>query len=140
MGFDWHEVYAEAYRMSSGMCEAVTERMFFLAGQPACCPRGHPIPEADGSIKEMLDYPLHQVAMKTNLVITRILTCDSERLKYIGALQLLPGTQLQVIQIAPFNGPLQLKLNDTYRIIGHHVADLICACTLTDEGEALVPT
>ena len=57
--------------------------------------------------------------------VTRMRTRESDRLSYIEALGLLPGCELEVIHKAPFNGPMQLKINNEYRIIGHNLAELI---------------
>lgn len=126
MGFGWDEVYEEAHRISSGMSEAITARMFEMAGNPARCPHGEPIPEADGSIPESDDVLLPEAETGIDLTITRVLTREADRLEYIAALGLVPDATLQVIHIAPFNGPMQLRLQDEYRIIGHNLAELIC--------------
>jgi len=39
----------------------------------------------------------------------------------------MPGMPVTVHHIAPFNGPMQLKLKDEYRIIGHNLAEQIRA-------------
>jgi DtxR family transcriptional regulator, Mn-dependent transcriptional regulator len=125
MNFEWHEVHDEAKRLMGGMNEIMTQRMFELAGSPLTCPHGEPIPALDGSMTGFDDQPVHHAPIKTNVIITRVLAREPERLKYIGALRLLPGTTLQVIHVAPFDGPLQLKLTGDYRIIGHNLAEVI---------------
>lgn len=127
MGFKWHEIYEEAHQMSSAMSEAITLRMTEMAGNPNTCPHGEPIPRADGTIDEPNDVLLSNAPVDTELVITRVLTREPDRLDYIAALGLVPGAHLRVIHTAPFNGPMQLKLNDEYRIIGHNLAELIRA-------------
>jgi len=52
-------------------------------------------------------------------------TRESDRLEYLAALGLTPGKHLQIIHLAPFNGPLQLKVGTEYRIVGHNLAELI---------------
>lgn len=125
MGFEWHEVHGEAKRLIGGMNDSVTQRMFEIAGSPKTCPHGEPIPGEDGSLAKLYDRPLHRADLKTPLIITRVLAREPERLKYIGALRLMPGTPVQVVHIAPFDGPLQLKLTDDYRIVGHNLAEVI---------------
>lgn len=127
MGFEWDTIHEEAKRLVGGMTEAVTERMFEIAGSPQTCPHGEPIPDRDGHFAPPNDHPLHHLPFKTPLVITRVLAREPDRLKYIGALRLRPGTPLQVIHIAPFDGPLQLRLPDEFRIIGHNLAEVIYA-------------
>jgi DtxR family Mn-dependent transcriptional regulator len=125
MGFGWHEVHEEADRMSQGLSETVAQRMAEMAGNPTHCPHGEPIPTPEGDLPELNDVLLSDAEESVNLTITRVRTRESDRLEYIAALGLMPGTHLQVLHKAPFNGPLQLKVGSEYRIVGHNLAELI---------------
>ena len=126
MGFGWHEVHAEANIMSSGLSDVLAERMAVMAGNPTRCPHGEPIPSMDGVIERPDDMLLSTApAGDDPLVITRVLTRESDRLEYLAALGLIPGAQVQLIHLAPFNGPMQLKMGEEYRIIGHNLAEFI---------------
>lgn len=127
MGFKWHEVHAEAEQLSRGMNETLTERMAAMAGHPAVCPHGEPIPTPEGEITPPDDCLLSEAPHDADLEITRVLTREPERLEYLAALGLTPGTRLRVLHAAPFHGPLQLKVGREYRIIGHNLAELIRA-------------
>jgi DtxR family Mn-dependent transcriptional regulator len=125
MGFEWHEIHEEAHRIGGAMSEAITLRMAEMAGQPTHCPHGEPIPAPDGTLKEPGDVLLSEVEAERTYTVSRVLTREPERLEYIKALTITPGTTLEVLHVAPFNGPMQLKLGDAYRIIGHNLAELI---------------
>jgi DtxR family Mn-dependent transcriptional regulator len=126
MGFGWHEVHAEANTMSSGLSDVLAERMAVMAGNPTHCPHGEPIPDVNGVIERPDDMLLSAApAGEQLLVITRVLTRESDRLEYLAALGLIPGAQVQLIHIAPFSGPMQLKMGEEYRIIGHNLAEFI---------------
>lgn len=125
MGFDWDGIYAEASQISSALSDPLIDRMAAMSGNPQYCPHGEPIPRRDGSIKPMEDCLLSDVEPKNHVRVTRMRTREADRLAYIEALGLLPGCDLEVIHKAPFNGPMQLKINNEYRIIGHNLAELI---------------
>ena len=126
MGFGWHEVHDEANRMSNGLSDVLAERMAVMAGNPTRCPHGEPIPSVDGVIERPDDILLADAPTGDDLVeITRVLTRESDRLEYLGALGLVPGAHVQVIHVAPFSGPMQLKMGEEYRIIGHNLAEYI---------------
>lgn len=125
MGFGWHEVHQEAAQMASALSDALTDRMQMMAGDPQYCPHGEPIPTRTGEIEDLDDHLLANAPEDVPLQVSRVLTREPERLEYIAALQLTPGADLNVIHIAPFNGPMQLKVGDEYRIIGHNLAELI---------------
>ena len=59
--------------------------------------------------------------------VSRLITRERDRLQYIEALGLLPDAVCEVIHVAPFQGPMQLKLGREYRIIGNSLARLIRA-------------
>jgi DtxR family Mn-dependent transcriptional regulator len=125
MKFQWHEIYQEAQVMSGALSDVLAERMLEMAGNPQFCPHGEPIPAADGKIEPLHDMLLSAAPLETPLRVTRVLTREPDRLSYIAALGLMPGAGVQVLHIAPFNGPMQLRLRDEYRIIGHNLAELI---------------
>ncbi len=125
MGFDWHQVHEEAERMSQGLSEILVDRMYHMAHEPTHCPHGEPIPLPDGTLPELNDELLSASPANVDLEITRVRTRESDRLEYLAALGLVPGRHLQIIHLAPFNGPLQLKVGTEYRIVGHNLAELI---------------
>jgi DtxR family Mn-dependent transcriptional regulator len=125
MGFGWHQVHEEATRMAQGMSAVITERINQMTGFPTECPHGEPIPNAEGELPLLVDSILADAEENIDLVITRVRTRESDRLEYLAALGLLPGTSLQVLHKAPFHGPLQLRVGKEYRIVGHNLAELI---------------
>jgi DtxR family Mn-dependent transcriptional regulator len=125
MSFKWHEIHEEADQLARGLSEPLVSRMYLMAGSPDFCPHGEPIPSEDGTVKELRDELLTSAAHNTPLVITRIRTREPDRLEYLAALHLIPGTPLEVLHAAPFNGPLQLRVGKEYRIVGHNLAEMI---------------
>ncbi len=127
MGFGWHEVHEEADRMSQNLSDGLAERMRMMAGNPTTCPHGEMIPNADGSLPELHDLLLTDAPLKTPLVLTRVRTREQDRLEYLAALGLMPGAPLELLTLAPFHGPVQLRVGKEYRIIGHNLALMIRA-------------
>jgi DtxR family Mn-dependent transcriptional regulator len=125
MGFGWYEVYDEALHMAGALSELIAARMVEMAENPTHCPHGEPIPTVQGEMSRPDDTLLSQAQEGAELVITRFRTREADRLEYIAALDLMPGKRLQVLHIAPFDGPMQLKVGKEYRIIGHNLAALI---------------
>ena len=134
LGYDWAEVEGESRQLAEGMSDALTQRMWEQAGRPDTCPRGEPIPSAAGMLPPQDDLPLKRADIGPQYRITRIRTDEGDRLQYIAAIGLTPGVALEVLQRAPFDGPLQLKLGPAlpsapseYRIIGDNLAQIIFA-------------
>lgn len=125
LDYDWSEVAEDSTQLAEGMSERLTQRLWEQAGQPATCPRGEPIPSAEGSLPPASDLSLKQAEINASYRITRIRTDEADRLQYIAALGLTPGVALVLLQRAPFDGPLQLKLGSEFRIIGDNLARVI---------------
>ena len=125
MQMSWLEVHEEARRLSGGLSEAVVQRMYDMTDKPATCPHGEPIPQVSGKLPAAGDLYLSQVEAGAVIRVSRLITRDADRLQYIEALGLAPGRVCDVIHVAPFEGPMQLKLGQEFRIIGQSLAQLI---------------
>lgn len=126
MGFSWEQVYPEAREIARALSDTIAARMLEMAGNPQTCPHGEPIPSPEGIAVPLNDMLLTHAPLNTPLVITRVMTREADRLEYLAALELVPGADLQVHSMAPFSGPIQLRLHDKeYRIIGHNLAEMI---------------
>ena len=127
MDINWLTVHEEALRLGDGLSEAVIQRMFEMTGEPTTCPHGERIPDAEGTLPAAKDVILSQVGAGARIRISRLITRESDRLQYIEALGLVPDQVCEVIHVAPFDGPMQLKLGQEFRIIGNSLAQLIRA-------------
>jgi DtxR family transcriptional regulator, Mn-dependent transcriptional regulator len=125
MKMNWLEVYDEASQLSGGLSDVLVDRMYEMAGKPQFCPHGEPIPNNDGTIRPIQDTLLSQMEAGTRVKITRLTTREFDRLQYMEALGLVPMAEMDLIHVAPFNGPIQLKLHNEFRIIGNSLAELI---------------
>ncbi len=125
MGMNWLEVAEEARRLSDGLSDAVARRMFEMTDKPSVCPHGEPIPQANGTLPPASDVYLSQVKAGATIRVSRLITRESDRLQYVEALGLVPGQVCAVIHVAPFDGPIQLKLGREFRIIGQSLAQVI---------------
>ena len=127
MDINWLSAREEALRMSDGLSEAVVQRMYEMTGEPQTCPHGEPIPGVDGALPPATDVFLSQIGAGNRIRVSRLVTRESDRLQYIEALGLVPGQVCEVIHVAPFEGPMQLRLGTEFRIIGQSLAQLIRA-------------
>ena len=125
MQMSWLVVSEEARRLSDGLSDAVVQRMIEMTDNPATCPHGEPIPGAEGTLPPASDVYLSLVEAGASVRVSRLITRDAERLQYVEALGLVPGQACDVIHVAPFEGPMQLKLGREFRIIGQSLARLI---------------
>jgi len=129
MKFGWHECHDDADDLGAAVSDVIVERMAEMAGHPKRCPHGEPIPSANGKMPRVVDYPLNNVDPDGKWVISRVNTHDAEKLKYLDSLGLKPGTHFTLVERAPFNGPLQLRVKGEIRVIGHELAGVLRVCS-----------
>lgn len=128
MKFGWHEVHDDADELGAVVSDSLAARMEKMAGFPRRCPHGEPIPNAEGVMPRVRDYPLSG-ADAGDMVVSRVNTHDAEKLKYLDTLGLKPGTRFELVERAPFNGPLQLRVSGEIRVIGHELAGVLRVCS-----------
>lgn len=134
LGIGWHEVHEHADLFGENASPQVIARMYDMAGKPRRCPHGEPIPTADGKMPRAIDYPLHEVAVGQEYVLSRVNTHDADKLRYLDLLGLKPSRKLFLVERAPFHGPLQVRLeNDDLRhFIGYELAESLRVCSETE--------
>ncbi len=120
--FGWHEVHDKADTLQNGVNQAIEDRMDELMGHPVACPHGDPIPTRDGLMPELNDKPLNVTPPGSQGKITRVKTREPEKLQYLAQIGLVPGAPFELINRAPFNGPLRLKIGRNEQVIGTELA------------------
>jgi len=129
MGFGWHEVHDDADELGLVVSSVLVDKMDEMSGYPKRCPHGEPIPTIDGTMPRVIDYPLSEVDVNKEYVISRVHTHDEDKLKYFSDLKLEPGTHFRLVERAPFNGPLQLEVNGETHFLGHELAGTLRVCS-----------
>jgi DtxR family Mn-dependent transcriptional regulator len=129
MGFGWHEVHEAADELGETVSNRVVTRMEEMAGYPTRCPHGEPIPTVDGVMPQVVDEPLTQAKVGQDYVISRANSHDEEKLKYLDALGLRTGAEIHLVERAPFDGPLQIRVGDKVHFIGHAIGSILRVCS-----------
>ncbi len=132
LGYSWDNVHDEAERLEHAVSDDLIERMAGALGHPGFDPHGDPIPDADGSVAEPTWIPLSEIGAGETVEIRRVAAGDGELLRYLGALDLRPGVQVQVLERGPFRGPITVVADGTQRVIGHEVAGQVMCLPLED--------
>jgi DtxR family Mn-dependent transcriptional regulator len=134
MDFGWHEVHGQAEGFQRGITQEIEDRMDEMLGHPTACPHGEPIPSGDGVMPQVNDRPLTVMPPGTTGNISRVKTHESEKLKYLAEIGLVPGAEFQLVNRAPFNGPLRLKVGHREEIIGVELAAALWVLPLSKDA------
>ncbi len=111
LGVPWDRVHDEAEKLEHVISEDLEERMAAALGDPQFDPHGAPIPSRAGVVtRKDSSGLLVEVAAGCRLVVVEVDDEDPELLRYLGALGIYPGTEMELCHRAPFNGPLTLNI------------------------------
>jgi DtxR family transcriptional regulator, Mn-dependent transcriptional regulator len=125
LGYTWDRVHDEAERLEHVVSDELIARMAAVLGEPEADPHGAPIPAADGEFHERRFPSLAELDAGTSATLRRVPDEDPAALRYLAELGLRPGAELEVVAVAPFNGPLHVLINGSERVIGRELADQV---------------
>ena len=75
-----------------------------------------------GALRAEAAVPLHRLKPGTSGIISRIEKEEPELLKYLATLGLLPQTKVEVEEVAPFGGPILVRVGSSRYALGRKVA------------------
>jgi DtxR family Mn-dependent transcriptional regulator len=121
----WEDVHGEAEVLEHAVSDRLLERIDAFLGHPTHDPHGDPIPSSNGEHVERWTTPLSQAASGTRFRVERVRDRDREALRHLGQLGVRPGVVLDVVEQAPFGGPLWVKIGNKRHAFGRELADLV---------------
>jgi len=126
LGLSWDVVHDEACKLEHAASETVTERLAELMDHPVSCPHGKPMPPP-GCVVVFPEEVVSLAAFQPGQggTVAYVGREEPELLRYLEQLHLLPGVEVTVEQIAPFDGPLTIRVGDEISVIGHNAAETI---------------
>jgi len=125
LGLKWHEVHDEACKLEHVISPEVEERLAQSLGNPQTCPHGHAIPDKKGKVLEEKARPLAELEPGKKAIVLRVSEEDPKMLQYLATLGLMPEVKVEVTEIAPFGGPILIKVGRAKYALGHGVATKI---------------
>ncbi len=125
LGFTWDEVHEEAEVLEHVISEKLEARIAAHLGHPTIDPHGDPIPALDGTLPETSARSLADLPTRTRARIARVCDQDAARLRYLTELGLVPGVRVQVIEVAPFEGPVTVRVGKNTHALDRGLARTI---------------
>ena len=92
---------------------------------PKTCPHGNPIPTENGEIIEEKSIPLLELAVGEHGLVVKIIEERYELLNYLDKLGIAPKASIEILEKAPFNGPITVRVGSTGHAISHAIAAII---------------
>lgn len=118
----WERAHDLACRLEHATADEVTEALAAFLNQPQTCPHGNAIPHADGTLEEPPVVPLNEMEIRQSGCIARIYREETTLLEYLAERGILPGQPVSVEDIAPYNGPLTVRVGEREHVLGREIA------------------
>ncbi|MCD4672517.1 MAG: metal-dependent transcriptional regulator [Anaerolineaceae bacterium] len=110
VGYQIDEICEEACSLEHAVSDRLVNRFEEILGFPSVDPLGNPIPDRSGRIKPRHYRMLSEISVGKTVVVQALETVDSKRLKYLRKLGLVPGSEVMIHDVAPFEGPLTVMV------------------------------
>jgi DtxR family transcriptional regulator, Mn-dependent transcriptional regulator len=127
LGLPWDLVHDEACRLEHVTSPLVEKRLAAFLGEPTHCPHGSRVPAAGSTHESRDSLELCLAALKPGqcAVVTRVSVEEPDLLRYVDELGLRPDAVIEVESVAPFAGPITLRVEGNQRVIGGQIATVV---------------
>ena len=122
---EWTQLYEFACSLEHATAPEVTEALAVFLGDPQTCPRGNPIPAADGSFTPLNGIPLSEVAVGDEVSVLAVNATATDVITHLYDRGLLPGHKVKVVDAAPLQGPLTLLVDKKEVVLGLSLAEFV---------------
>jgi len=122
---EWAKIYELACSLEHATAPEVTDALAAFLGDPKACPRGNPIPAADGSFAPLDGITLSKATVGDVLQVVAVNATSTEVLRYLQDRNILPGSEITLLEAAPLQGPLTIKVGGKEVALGLQIADFV---------------
>lgn len=134
LGYPWDRVHEEAERLEHAASDELVDRMARAIGEPEIDPHGAPIPTREGDVDETPLRTLRDLKAGQRCKVVSVADEDADLLRYVAKLGLRPGAEVEIVEKAPFDGPISLRCepNEERVQVGPALAALIHVAPVAD--------
>ncbi|MEE2822507.1 MAG: metal-dependent transcriptional regulator [Acidobacteriota bacterium] len=126
LGYSWDKVHDEAEKLEHFISEEFEDKIDEALGYPRTDPHGDPIPTKeeikDGQVDQKHFHSLWEIADAKNVRVCRVSDSNPEVLQYLDTIGVFPDVELSVLKKAPFNGPVDIKINTRTHSLSEELA------------------
>jgi len=119
------KVHDAACKLEHSITDEMIKPLEKALHHPKTCPHGNPIPTEDGKIIEETSRSLLYLAVGEQSTIVKITEESSDLLHYLDKLGLAPKASVEILEKAPFDGPITVKVGSTNHAISRAIASII---------------
>lgn len=124
LGYSWSEAHEDAELLEHVTPPRLICRLDTFLNYPAYCPHGSAIPKPDGQIENFSLQTLDHLSEGDSSHICRV-TEEKELLDYLQALGIEIGSNVRIVSIGAYEGPLTLDLDGKQVQISYKAASQV---------------
>lgn len=125
LGYSWDEVHEEAERLEHVISEDFERRIAAALGHPLRDPHGELIPTADLKMPLEDSTPLSALRPTQKGTVQCVKAADTELLRYLESLGLIPGAEIDVKDYSQFDHNLTVKVGRKTAVLGLNITSKI---------------
>jgi len=125
LGYSWDEVHEEAERLEHVISEDFERRIAAAMGHPLRDPHGELIPTADLKMPLEDSTPLSALRPAQKGTVQCVKAADTELLRYLESLGLIPGTEIEIKEYSQFDHNLTVKVGRKTAVLGLNITSKI---------------
>lgn len=125
LGYELRDVHEEAEKLEHAVSERFIEAIAHKLGDPTFDPHGDPIPAPDGTLTERHLMALTDLPANLEGHVSQLKTSSPEMLQHILDRGFKLGSEVEVLALDPFEGPVTVRVDGEERVIGYQVAECI---------------
>jgi DtxR family transcriptional regulator, Mn-dependent transcriptional regulator len=125
LGYSWDEVHEEAERLEHVISEDFERRIAAAMGHPTRDPHGELIPTEDLKMPADKSTPLSSLRTGQKGIVTCVKAPDTELLRHLEGLGLIPKAEIRVKEYSPFDHNLTVKIGRKTSVLGLNITSKI---------------
>ena len=122
---EWSKIYDLSCSLDHATEPEVVDALDDFLNHPTTCPRGNPIPSAEGEFSRISAPTLADMSVGARVRILAVNAVYLEVLTYFEKHGILPGNELTIVEVAPMQGPLTVNINGKEVAVGAETAKFI---------------
>jgi DtxR family Mn-dependent transcriptional regulator len=125
LGYSWDEVHEEAERLEHVISEDFERRIAAAMGHPTRDPHGELIPTEELVMPRDTSTPLSALRPDQTGVIQSVKAADTDLLRHLESLGMVPGARVEVKEYSPFDHNLTIKVGRKTAVLGLNITNKI---------------
>lgn len=122
---EWDKVHDAACKLEHSLTNEIIKPLEKALKHPKTCPHGNPIPTKCGGIIKEESQPLIELGTGEQSTIVKIIEERTDLLHYLNKIGLVPGASIEILEKAPLNGPITVKVGSTSHALSRAIASVI---------------